>query len=438
METEYQALISNNTWSLTNLPPDKNPIGCKWVFKIKRNPDGTVGRYKARLVAKGYTQMPGLDYTETFSPVVRPATIRTVLSLSVSRSWKIRQLDVDNAFLNGDLDSEFTNDSLFILAYVDDIIITGSKDESIEAVINTLKKSFSLKDLGRLHYFLGLEVSYTQNGMFIGQKKYVEDILRKANMIEAKGLSSPMVASPTLSKHQGQPFNDGTLYRQMVGALQYATIIRPDISYSVNKCSQFMQCPLDNHWKALKRILRYLSGTRDYGIHITKSNNLQLSAFTDADWGSDIDDRKSTTGLCVFLGSNIISWSSKKQRTVARSSTEAEYRSLASVTCDVLWLRSLLKELNIPQQKPTTVWVDNIGAVLLSVNPIHHSRTKHVEIDIHFIREKVEDKSISVHHIPAVDQIADILTKPLNGQFYARLRNKLTVVSKSSLELTGA
>ncbi|KAK6125101.1 hypothetical protein DH2020_041165 [Rehmannia glutinosa] len=209
--------------------------------------------------------------------------------------------------------------------------------------------------------------------------------------------------------------------KSITGALQYATVSRPEISYSVNKVSQFMQSPLDSHWRAVKRILRYLAGTLDYGLHLKASTKPQLVAFSDADWASDPDDRRSTTGSCVFFGDNLIAWSSKKQRTVSRSSTEAEYRALAHVTCDVIWFQSLFKELKIPLVYPTTIWIDNQSAVSLANNPVFHSRTKHLEIDLHFIRDKIQEGKISVRHVPAIDQTSDIFTKPLSGQSFTRL-----------------
>ncbi|KAK6158833.1 hypothetical protein DH2020_006147 [Rehmannia glutinosa] len=279
------------------------------------------------------------------------------------------------------------NSHIIILTYVDDIIITGPSNSDLK-VIDDLHKVFALKDLGDLHYFLGIEVSYTSDGMLLSQEKCICELLEKA----------------------GQPMMDGQLYRRIVGGLQYATITRPGIAFSVNKVSQYMQNPLDTHWKAIKRILRYLVDTIDQGVLFSAKSPLTLKAFSDVDWGSDIDDRKSTTGYCVFLGDNLISWSSKKQPTVSRSSTEAEYRSIAAIVCDVSWIHNLLDEL---------------------------SRTKHLELDLHFVRDKVMSKNIYVQHVPGTDQIADILTKPLSGQFFLRLKNKLSIASKAALELRG-
>lgn len=291
--------------------------------------------------------------------------------------------------------------TLYILIYVDDIIITGSSDSAISSLIQQLHSTFSLKDMGPLHYFLGIEVSRTsQGGLLLSQAKYINDLLMKANMADCKPLPTPMVSNLKLSNTVGSAFENPSLYRSIVGSLQYVTITRPELAFPVNKVCQFMQCPLDTHWKAVKRILRYLSGTKSLGLHLQKPSSLQLTGYSDSDWGSDPDDRKSTAGFCVYLGQNLISWSSKKQHSVSRSSTEAEYRGLASLVAELLWIRSLLSELQIPLPIPT-VYCDNIGAVLLAANPVLHSRSKHFELDLHFVRDHVAKGRVRISHIPA-------------------------------------
>nr|KYP76690.1 Retrovirus-related Pol polyprotein from transposon TNT 1-94 [Cajanus cajan] len=210
-------------------------------------------------------------------------------------------------------------------------------------------------------------------------------------MLKAKWISSPMVSNFKLSRFGTDTVSDGQFFRSIVGALQYAIVTRPEIAYSVNKVCQFMSNPLDSHWRAVKRTLRYLKGTINYGLLFqpaTSSTKYSLEAFCDADWASDPDDRRSTSRFCVFFGPNLVSWSSKKQSLVARSSTEAEYRSMAHATIEIIWIQSLLKELGIVSDTPT-LYFDNLGVVALSHNPVLHSRTKHMELDIHFVREKV-------------------------------------------------
>ena len=497
MKQEYDALMANNTWTLVSLPSNRQPIGCKWVFRAKENADGSLHRYKARLVAKGFHQRPDFDYKETFSPVVKPTTIRLVLTLAITRGWYIQQLDVNNAFLNGILEEEiymvqppgfehtdktlvcklhkalyglkqaprawfdrlktalvkygfqpsrcdpslFTLysglESVYLLVYVDDIIITGSSLPLIHQLVQQLHTEFALKQLGDLDYFLGIQVQKQHDGsLILSQTKYILDLLEKAGMADAKGISTPMVSSAKLTKHGANYLQDPATYRSIVGALQYATLTRPEISFSVNKVCQFMSQPQEEHWAAVKRILRYLKGTVHHGLHLQKGSlhhPMPLSAFCDADWASDPDDRKSTSGFGIFFGPNLISWSSKKQYLVARSSTEAEYRSLALTTSELLWVQSLLQELKIKHELPH-VYCDNMSAVALTHNPVLHARTEHMELDIFFVREKVLNKSLLVTYVPSIDQVADIFTKPLSPTRFETLRNNLKVVDKFTLQ----
>lgn len=499
MQDEYLALMRNETWSLVPLPADRHAIGCKWVFKVKENPDGTIQKYKARLVAKGFHQVAGFDFNETFSPVVKPTTIRIILTIALSRQWGIRQLDVNNAFLNGDLKEEVfmaqphgfldpnhpqyvcklhkalyglkqaprawfeklhgalhsfgfssakSDQSLFVritpshcmylLVYVDDILITGSDSKEIAALVSGLHNTFALKDLGELNYFLGIQVTKTTVGLHLSQKKYITDLLCRAKMQYAKGISTPLTSGQKLTAFGSDSVKDVQLYRSIVGALQYATITRPEIAYGVNRVCQFMQAPLESHWQVVKRILRYLSGTFDYGIYLKKdSATLPLIGFSDADWASYPDDRHSTSGFCVFLGSNLVSWHSKKQHIVSRSSTEAEYRSLANLVAEMTWIKALLEELQVSCSKRPVIWCDNLSTVLLSANPVQHARTKHIELDIYFVREKVVRGEIEVRHVPAQDQVADILTKAISSARFNELRSKLKVESLSNSSLRG-
>jgi len=250
-------------------------------------------------------------------------------------------------------------------------------------------------------------------------------------MLESNSISTPMQSGIKLTKIGSDTFSDPSLFRSVVGALQYATITRPEISFAVNKVCQFMSNPLDSHWVAVKRILRYLKGTLHLGLCFYPTNihkPMSLTAFCDADWAADPDDRRSTSGAAVYFGPNLISWWSRKQPVVARSSTEAEYRSLAHTTAELLWLQTLLTELSVPFTPPT-IFCDNQSAVLLAHNPVLHARTKHMEIDLFFVREKVLAKQLTVQHIPGDDQWADILTKPVSTAKFLSLRLKLNVTA---------
>ncbi|CAL8999831.1 unnamed protein product [Prunus brigantina] len=311
---KHKALLTTNT--ALNVVSEPHTF----ASAVKKNPDGSVARYKARLVAKGFSQEAGLDYSETFSPVVKPSTVRLVLALSATFGWQLQQLDVKNAFLPGILHEEvymsqppgFIDSENPSLVY--DIIITGSHSTVIQMVIDQLSKEFDMKHLGALHYFLGLQIQY--------------------------------------------PSDDPAHYRSIVGALQYLTFTRPDIAYVVHQVCQFMHSPLDTYYLAVKRILRYLKGTIDHGL-LYKKGSLDMTAYTDAYWAGDPNDRRSTTGFVVFLGSNPVSWSSKKQQSVSRSSTEAEYRAMAVTAAEVVWLQQLLSDLHCPLLRKLILCCDN-------------------------------------------------------------------------------
>uniref|UniRef100_A0A2N9G798 Reverse transcriptase Ty1/copia-type domain-containing protein n=1 Tax=Fagus sylvatica TaxID=28930 RepID=A0A2N9G798_FAGSY len=447
MNMEFTALLNNGTWSLVPSKPHVNLVGCKWVFRIKRHADGSIERYKARLVAKGFHQQPGIDYSETFSPVIKPITIRTVLSLAVASHWDIRQLDITNAFLHGVLSktlhkaiyglkqaprawfsrlsqrllalgfhgsksdtSLFIHNSgtdlIFFLIYVDDIIVTGNNKHSIARLIQALQADFALKDLGPLHFFLGVQAYTTETGLFLSQRRYISDLLKKTNMHEAKPVSSPMSSSTVLSKFGGTALSNPSTYQSVC---------------------QYMSHPTDDHWSAVKRILRYLKHTIHHGLLLHRTTTFSLQAFSDADWASCPDDRRSTTGYCIYLGRNLISWSSRKQRTVSRSSTESEYRAIAHASTEILWLQSLLTELGMKSTIPPVLWCDNIGATYLTANPLFHARTKHIEIDVHFVRDLVSTKALSIRFISSKDQVADTFTKPLPTPKFNVLRDTLNV-----------
>ena len=302
----------------------------------------------------------------------------------------------------------------------------GSSDAFISSLIGTLQIEFALKDLGHLNFFLGIQVVRDSHGLHLRQSKYILDVLHRAQMIGAKPYAAPCVAGSKLSSHSGDPLPDITEYRQIVGALQYCTLTRPEISYSVNQLCQHLHSPTTTHWSSAKRVLRYLKGTIDYGLYYTPGS-LNLHAYSDSDWAGDPDDRRSTTGYGVFLGPCLVSWCAKKQPIVSRSSTEAEYRALAMTVAEVYWIRMVLKDLCISLAFPPILHCDNLGAISLASNPVFHARTKHVEVDVHFIREKVLNKDVSIRYVSTVDQLADLFTKGLSSSRFCFLRDKLMV-----------
>jgi histone deacetylase 1/2 len=491
MELEYQALMKNGTWTLVPPRSGINIIDCKWVFKVKTHADGSIERYKARLVAKGFKQRYGLDYEDTFSHVVKPTTIRILLSLVVTHGWSLRQLDVQNAFLHGVLEEEVymrqppgfsdpdrpdhlcrlvkalyglkqaprawharlgaavrahgflpsTADtslfllqrpevSMYVLVYVDDIILVSSSVAAADRLVSSLSEAFAVKDLGKLHYFLGLEVTHDDTGLSLTQKKYSHDLLRRAGMLMCKTTTTPMSSSEQLTSVDGTLLSseDATEYRSLVGGLQYLTITRPDISYAVNRVYQYLHSPRDAHMTAVKRILRYIRHTVSYGLRLCASSSTLLSAFSDADWAGNPDDRRSTGGYAVFFGPNLIAWSARKQPTVSRSSTEAEYKAVGNATTELIWVQSLLRELRVPQPQSPVLWCDNIGATYLSSNPVFHARTKHIEVDYHFVRERVAQRLLRIKFISSKDQLADIFTKPLPLPLFQGCRHNLNLL----------
>jgi histone deacetylase 1/2 len=248
-------------------------------------------------------------------------------------------------------------------------------------------------------------------------------------MSDCKPVSSPLATSEKLSAFEGTPLgpNDSTKYRSVVGALQYLTLTRPDIAFPVNKVCQFLHAPTTVHWAAVKRILRYLKLDTRIGLKISKSRSMLISAFSDSDWASSFDDRRSTGGFAVYLGSNLISWSARKQATVSRSSTEAEYKAVANATTEVMWIQTLMKEIGLKCPSTARLWCDNIGAKYLSANPVFHARTKHIEVDYHFVRERVASNLLQIDYIPSGDQVADGFTKALTVKQLEKLKTNLNL-----------
>ncbi|GJR42947.1 ribonuclease H-like domain-containing protein [Tanacetum coccineum] len=401
---EYKALINNNTWVLVPRPPNVNIVRSMWLYKHKYNADGSLNRYKARLVANGRSQQQGIDCDETFIPVFKPATIRIVLSLAVSRQWPIHQLDVKNAFLHGHL----TIDRRFnALSRPPEL---GFKSSTIVLAI------FFYFTPVAYHLFTTCGVCYdrlwpTQYNLLV---------------ISANASRTPIDTEKKLGP-EGSPVTDPTLYRSLAGSLQYLTFTRPDLSYAVQQLCLYMHDPREPHLNAMKRVLRYLRGTTDLGLQLFRSTTSQLIAYSDADWAGCPATRRSTSGYCVFLGDNLLTWSSKRQDTLSRSSAEAEYRGVANAVAETSWIRNLLRELHTPLFTATLVYCDNVSAVYMSANPVQHQRTKHIEIDIHFVRDKVAAGHVRVLHVPSRFQYAYIFTKGLPYPLFADFRSSLSV-----------
>ncbi|GJR08673.1 ribonuclease H-like domain-containing protein [Tanacetum coccineum] len=397
-----------------------------------------LSRYKACLVENGSTQLEGVDVDETFSPVVKPGTIRTVLSPAVSRNWPIHQLDVKNAFLHGDLsetvymhqppgfrDSVHPDyvcllqrqgtDTAYLLWYVDDIVLTSFSESLLQQIIRSLHQEFAMT--GPLNYFLGISVTRDSSGLFLSQKKYAIEILDRAHMDNCNPSRTPIDTESKLGS-DGDSVSDPTLYRSLTGSLQYLTFTRPDISYAVQQVCLYMHDPREPHFSALKRIMWYVRGTLDYGLQIFLHYRFGCIFGCGLGW---LPNYSSLDFRLLY-----ISWSSKRQPTLSRSSAEAEYRGVANIVAETCWLRNLLRELHTPLPSATLVYCDNVSAVYLSCNPVQHQRTKDIEIGIHFVRDLVAASQVRVLHVPSRYQFADIFTKGLHSALFEEFHTRQT------------
>eukprot|EP00253_Pinus_taeda_P018080 PITA_18080 len=401
MDEEMNAIERNKTWDLFDLPKGKEVIGVKWVYKSKCNVEGKIERHKARLVVKGYKQQYGRDNEETVALVARMETVRAVLSIAAQNKWKVYQMDVKSAFLNGVLMEEVY----------------------IEQPLGYEKK--------------GVEVDQNENGIFISQARYVNEVFGRFNMQECKATITPTVMGLKLSKEDSSKDFDPTLYKSIVGSLMYLTTTRPDIMFVVSLISRFMERPKEAYWQAAKRSLRYVKGTKRFGILYNVSEHSDLVGYTDSVWDGSVDDRKSTSGCVFHMGSGAISWASKKQSIVALSTAEAEYVAATAAACQAVWMRMMFRSLGQEQAKSTVIFCDNISAISLSKNSVFHKRTKHIDTRFRYIRELVRNGEIALEHCRTQEQVADILTKPLDQKSFEFLRKCLRMTECPTIEIKG-
>ncbi|XP_022041699.1 uncharacterized mitochondrial protein AtMg00810-like [Helianthus annuus] len=312
------------------------------------------------------------------------------------RKWneKLTDVLVGVGFVQSQCDHSLyilNKDYVFIalLVYVDDIVITGNNVTEIGRIKGLLSKSFQIKDLGVLKYFLGLEVVYDKSGICLNQRKYCLDLLSKFGYLGCKPVNTSIELSHVVNnKISGEQKDlvDITSYQKLIGKLTYLSLTRPDICYAVQFLSQYMHKPCVSHLKVALRLLRYLKLCPGKGLSFKKGDNFELTCFADLDWGKCLNTRKSITGYCVFLGHDLISWKSKKQSTVSRSSGEAEYRAMCSATCELVWVVNLLSELGVNCKVPIRLYCDSSAAISIAANPVFHERTKHFELDLYFLR----------------------------------------------------
>ncbi|KAK2459144.1 putative mitochondrial protein [Trifolium repens] len=487
MQEELNQFERSEVWDLVPRPEDVNVIRTKWVYKNKSDENGTITRNKARLVAQGYTQIEGLDFDETFAPVARLESIRLLLGVACILKFKLYQMDVKSAFLNGYLQEEvyveqpkgfvdpkhpnyvyklkkalyglkqaprawyerltqfleeqgyrkgrsdktlFVKEERgkFIIAqiYVDDIVFGGMSNTMVQHFVQQMQSEFEMSLVGELTYFLGLQIKQMEDTIFISQSKYARNIIKKFGMDNAAHKRTPAPTHLKLTKDEKGISVDQSLYRSMIGSLLYLTASRPDITYAVGVCARYQADPKVSHMTQVKRILKYVNGTSDYGIMYSHCEDSTLYGYCDADWAGSADDRKSTSGGCFFLGTNLISWFSKKQNCVALSTAEAEYIAAGSSCSQLVWMKQMLKEYDV-EQNALTLYCDNMSAINISKNPVQHSKTKHIDIRHHYIRDLVENKIVTLEHVGTKEQVADIFTKALDAVQFEKLRGKLGI-----------
>ncbi|BES98060.1 Hydra magnipapillata [Nesidiocoris tenuis] len=526
IESEYVALLKNGVWDIVEKPPNRKCVGNRLILTNKFKKDGTLDRRKARLVARGFTQQPGTDYQETYNPVIRMRSVRTILATAVKKGMVIHQMDVTTAYLNGVISEEIymnvpdqyeqileqisnnqerpseirkmatqhikklsgknkvckikkalyglkqsgrmwyqkldktlkslnlksstadpcvytgeiDGEMVILGVYVDDLILATNSDNTMTKLKDSLKSKFEMKDLGPIHYCLGIEISYSQKEgeLKLTQKKYINQILKRFGMENCNPISTPADVNQKLKKPdvpdeeemQRIPYQNG------IGALMYlSTSTRPDISHTISSLSQFNTNYSKEHWSAVKRVFRYVQGTQNYALTYSRSEKSELQGYVDADWGSCVEDRRSYTGYVFLYAGGAISWEARKQKTVALSSTEAEYMAMTEATKEAICLKNLLADLNvIKPEEPVSLKNDNRGAQELARNPVYHSRTKHIDIRHHFVREAVEEKKIVLQHTPTEEMTADILTKALPGPRHTLLLSSLGLQKNPKLE----
>ncbi|KAH9781363.1 Integrase catalytic domain-containing protein [Citrus sinensis] len=503
MNEEIISLKKNRTWILVKKPQNKRLVGCKWIYKIKEGTvDGEPPRYKARLVAKGFTQKHGVDFNEVFSPVVKYSSIRILLAIAAYNDLELDQMDVKTAFLHVNLEEEIlmdqpegfieegtedmvcllkrslyglkqsprqwylrfdefmishgycrsqydscvyfkilsSEDRIYLLLYVDDMLIACKRREEIERLKMELNTAFEMKDLGTATRILGMQIvrNRSKGTLFLTQAMYAKRVLSRFEMSGAKPVTVPMSAHFRLSKLQ-EPEEDHDLvhmksvpYSSAVGSIMYSMVCtRPDVAHSVGVVSRFMGNPGREHWSAVKWLLRYMKGTANHGILYggSESNSCQVSGFVDSDFAADLDKRRSITGYVFILNGGAVSWKASLQSVVALSTTEAEYIALTEAVKEAKWLSGLVSEFGLKQES-VCIGCDSSSAIQLSKNPKYHERTKHIDVRLHFVRDEIANGIVNVIKVSTQTNPADILTKVVPA---IKFRNSLNLVGVGSL-----
>ena len=496
-DKEYKSLKEMQTWDLVELPEGRKAVSNKWVFRVKQKADGSIDKYKARLVAKGYSQEYGVDYQETFAPVVKASTLRSILAYGVKEQMEIHQMDVQTAYLNGELkeeiymeqppgyikegeeklvchlkrslyglkqagrcwnqklvgflkEKEFTqlkaDTSVFIrkdaemilLVYVDDMVLLAKNKEEMREFRELLMEGFKMMDMGPIHYFLGMEFKRQESGeLKVNQERYVETLLDRFGQRNSRVVSTPADANVVLQKNDGSSSVDAKEYQALTGSLLYLALnTRPDIQFAVGVCARYNSSPTETHKTAALRILKYLKGM-GVGVSFYPENKAKISGFVDSDFARDVDDRKSTSGYVFLFGESPISWYSGKQKCVSVSTSAAEYIALGQAVREALYLGNLFKEMGI-DFFPIQIREDNQAALAMVKNPVHHSRQKHIDVQHHFVREEVEKETVVLEYCPTTKMAADILTKPLPKAAFKKILGQLSLFIETDTRIGGS
>ncbi|KAH9793969.1 Integrase catalytic domain-containing protein [Citrus sinensis] len=421
MNEELFMIEKNKTWELVDRPQNMKVIGVKWVYKTKLNADGSINKYKVRLV-EGEEDKVYLLKKALYGLKQAPRAWYSRIDEYLRNLGFVKSLSESTLYVkhNG-------ADILIISLYVDDLLVTGNKKCVVEEFKQEMMEIFEMTDLELMTFFLGMEIKQNENEVFICQKKYAREILKKFKLEECKEMSTPMNSKEKLCKEDGTEKVDQAYFRSLIGCLMYLTATRPDILNAVSILSRFMHCASEWHLKAAKRVLRYVKGTCNFGIKFTRSKEFKLFGYSDSDWGGSIDDMKSTSGYCFTLGYGVFSWSWKKQEIVAQSTAEAEFVAATAAVNQALWLRKILIVLNLEQEESTEILVDNQAAITISQNPVFHGKTKHFNIKLFFLREVQKNGVVSLVYCKTEDQVADVFTKPLPVSKFEFFRTKLGV-----------
>ncbi|KAH9678969.1 retrovirus-related pol polyprotein from transposon RE1 [Citrus sinensis] len=425
---EVTVLEKNRTWLIIDLPTRKRLVGCKWIFTTKHKVDESIERLKARLVAKGFTQSYGIDYQETFASVAKLNTIQVLLSLIANFNWSLHQLDIKNAFLNGDLEEE-------VYMEVPPGIESSHTKSKCQSDHTLFVKFSTEKKIAVLIVYVDdiILTERLKEGIAVTQQKYVLDLLMETGMLGCKPADTPVDSSKKFgTESESVPVDRGS-YQRLVERLIYLSHTRPDIGFVVSSVSQFMNNPREEHMEAVYRILRYLKLTPGKGLMYRKNNKREIDVYADADHAGNIMDRCSTSGYCSYVWGNLVTWRSKKQSVVSQSSGESEFRSLAMGICEGIWIHRLLRELGMIDKQPIRLFCDNQAEISNAKNPAHHDRMKHVEIDRYFILEKIENNTVHIVYIPTQHQTTDIFNKALPRTRFEELSCKLSMYNLYNL-----